>query len=216
MAFPRVKPTRQTGVTLIELLFASLIGLITIATIGSVFLSAQKLAIQRGKQLLVSENLSIAVLQIKEDIQRAGFNQLEQSSARLSGALSVVEIGANSSLVGYVYRVNPSGAESFRNVVFKREASLNNHQGDGLKICEKYSAHPLTLSMASLSGPGGYCYQMFNPLQISVSRFTLQSESIEGESASSQMVKIVLAGHLVTDSDVAYQAEATTLVRNWQ
>jgi len=212
----RVNKCHQTGAGLVELLVASLVGMIAIGIIGSVFISGQKLATQRGKQLLLAQNLSSTMLQIKEDIQRAGFNGVATSAAMLSGATSNLYIEPEPGLVGYVYRVASSGTSAFRNVVFKREESQVLSLGDSLKLCEKYTAQPLSVSSASVSGPGGFCFNVFNPKQISVSDFTLHSQTVQGGEANMAMVNITIRAHLVADSEISYQTDITTLQRNWQ
>ncbi|WP_235431370.1 MULTISPECIES: PilW family protein [Vibrio] len=208
--------SHQTGASLVELLVASLIGVIVIGTIGSVFISGQKLVAHRGKQLLLTQNLSSTMLQIKEDIQRAGFNGVATSPAMLSGATSNLYIETQPGLVGYVYRVASSGTSAFRNVVFKREESQVSNLGDSLKVCEKHTVEPLSVSSASKSGLGGFCFNVFNPKQISVSDFALHSQTVKGGEAEMAMVTISISAYLVADSGISYQTGITILERNWQ
>lgn len=215
MASLNVNGQRQQGSSLIELLIGALMGLVTIATIGTVFVTGQKLAAQRSKQLMLAQSLSSIALQIKEDVQRAGFNG-DDPSVALSGGKRLVYSDNESEMLGYVYRIAQTGSDLYRNVVFKRELSDTPNQGDKLKICEKYSESPLTVSAASLSGVGGYCFNLFNPDQISISEFSISNQSIDSELVRSQMLTIALSGHLVTDSAVTYRTQIASLLRNVQ
>lgn len=216
MVFLTVRNCRQRGASLVELLIASIMGVMAIGVIGSVFISGQKLATERGKQLLLAQNLSSTVQQIKEDIHRAGFNGVAPASAVLSGATSPLHIENEPGLLGYVYRIASTGSDSFRNIVYKREESEISELGDSLKLCEKHTSEPLSISSASSSGLGGYCFNLFNPKQISVTGFSLNKEVIKGGEAEKLMVNISIHAHLVTDTEITYQANVTTLLRNWQ
>ncbi|NOH26272.1 PilW family protein [Vibrio europaeus] len=216
MAFLTVRNCRQCGASLVELLIASIMGVMAIGVIGSVFISGQKLATERGKQLLLAQNLSSTLLQIKEDIHRAGFNGVATTPALLSGATSHLYIDNELGVLGYVYRIASTGSASFRNTVYKREESETTELGDSLKLCEKHTSEPLSISSASSSGLGGYCFNLFNPKQISVTEFYLNKEIVKGGEAETRMVTISIHAHLVTDAEITYQANVTTLLRNWQ
>jgi len=216
MVFPTVRNCRQRGASLVELLIASIMGVMAIGVIGTVFTSGQKLATERGKQLLLAQNLSSTLLQIKEDIHRAGFNGIAAIPAQLSGATSHLYIDNELGVLGYVYRIASTGSASFRNVVYKREESETIELGDSLKLCEKHTSEPLSISSASSSGLGGYCFNLFNPKQISVTEFSLNKEVVKGGEAETLMVTISIHAHLLSDTEITYQSNLTVLLRNWQ
>lgn len=214
MVFRAVNFRNQQGVTLVELLVASLVGLIVLGTIGTVFIQGYKLTNERSKQLLLEQSLSSVMMQIKEDIHRAGFNADKGHSALLSGAVTSIHVDPEQELIGYVYRLESEGAESYRNVVFKREESTESEQGSMLKICEKLSSLPLTIEAAALSGGGGFCFNLFNPNQISISSFSVESQTVASEVTRARMVTLSLSGHLLARADHEYQVEAAVLQRN--
>ena len=80
----------QKGVSLVEMLIASTIGILAIIAVGSIFISGQKLATDRSMRLLVLQNMNDAMRYMKEDMQRAGYNGNNGSSLILSGASSVI------------------------------------------------------------------------------------------------------------------------------
>ncbi|MFM2589128.1 PilW family protein [Vibrio sp. TBV020] len=216
MATQVVNSRRQAGGSLVELLVASLIGLMAISIVGSVYLAGQKMAIERAKVLMLTQNLSSVVQQIKEDAQRAGYDGVGSSSLTLSGASSSLYTQSSPDLLGYVYRVASVGSHAFRSVVYKREASSVSTQGDMLKVCEKHSPSILVVSAASTSGTGGYCFNLFDPKQISISQFELESQLVEGTTASSQWLTLLITGHLVSDNSIEYQTSIELMQRNWQ
>lgn len=216
MAIRAVSRSKQVGGSFVELLVSCLIGVMAIGVVGSIYITGQKLAIERAKTLLLAQNISSVLQQLKEDVQRAGYDGLGSSSLLLSGAQRSIHLQPSSNSLGYVYRVASAGNHAFRSVVYKREASPVSTQGDMLKVCEKHSPLPLTVSAASLSGSGGYCFNLFDPKQISISRFEAQSTVISGNSASSQWVTLDVAGHLVMDPSIKYHTRIELMQRNWQ
>lgn len=205
---------RQRGASLVELLIASMLGLAAIGTVGSVFVTGQKLVAENAKSLMLVQNLSSAMQQIKEDAQRAGFDGIGSSSLMISGAANIVH--TESDLIGYVYRVASSGTSALRHVVYKRESSAVSTQGDSLKICEKHSSTLLTVSAAATSGTGGNCFNLFDTKQISVTAFDFSTSQVEGSSSKSQWVTVSVDGHLVDDPTISYQASIQMMQRNWQ
>lgn len=206
----------QRGASLVELMIAALIGVSALGTIGAVFISGQKLVSEQSKQLLLEQNLASVMLQLKEDLQRAGFDDTAHTSAKLSGVDSTLYIENDPAVLGYTYRIAPSGQEAFVNVVLKHDPVREPQMGNGLKICEKRSARPLTVSLAKQSGYSGYCYHLLNPRQISVREFIIQADKVSGEQTSRQMVTLSITGELVADHRISYQSQLTLLLRNGQ
>ncbi|MGO2510039.1 MAG: PilW family protein [Vibrio hibernica] len=94
----------QKGVSLVEMLIASTIGILAIIAVGSIFISGQKLATDRSMRLLVLQNMNDAMRYMKEDMQRAGYNGNNGSSLILSGASDVITV--TSSSIAYAYLSN--------------------------------------------------------------------------------------------------------------
>ena len=205
---------KQSGASLIEFMVASLIGVIAIGVIGSLFISGQKIASERSKELLLVQDISSVMSQIKEDMQRAGFNGMSSGSATLSSA--DFSIYSEPDIVGYSYRVASSGSSAFQNIVYKREAAIIPATGDALKVCEKASATPLTIASAADSIPGHPCYQVFNDKQISISKLQVTTSSVASDSADSKMVTVSISGYLLQDPSVTHSMSIKTLQRNWQ
>lgn len=216
MAIQAVKRRFQGGGSLVELLVSSLIGLMALGVVGSVYVSGQKTALERAKMLMLTQNISSTLQQLKEDSQRAGYDGVDSSSLMLSGASSSLHTQTGPDLLAYVYRAASSGSHTYRSVVYKREPSSVSTLGDELKICEKHASTLLTISAASTSGSGGNCFNLFDPKQISISQFSLDSKLVKGPSASSQWVSLSVTGQLVSDTSVEYQTSIDLMQRNWQ
>ncbi len=84
-----LKNARQYGNTLIEFMIAALLGIIAVGIIGTVFLSSQKVAAQRSKEIMLLQQVSSVMQQVKEDIKRAGFDGINNKSMMLSGSSNV-------------------------------------------------------------------------------------------------------------------------------
>lgn len=97
-----LKSANQQGNTLIEFMIAALVGAMALAIVGTVFLSNQKAAAQRSKEIMLLQQMSSVMQQMKEDIQRAGFDGIATNSMMLSGSANILHQQAN--MIGYVYR----------------------------------------------------------------------------------------------------------------
>ena len=132
-----LKNARQQGNTLIEFMIAALLGIIAVGIIGTVFLSNQKVAAQRSKEIMLLQQMSSVMQQVKEDIKRAGFDGIANNSMMLSGSSNVLYLQPNK--IGYVYR---NTASTVSNTIYQ----LNNNM---LEYCQKDSISPFLASPAS-------------------------------------------------------------------
>ncbi len=55
-------------------MIASALGLISLATVGSIYVSGQRVIMERSKELMLLQNSESVVQMLKSDIQRAGFD----------------------------------------------------------------------------------------------------------------------------------------------
>ncbi|MDA9558085.1 pilus assembly protein PilW [Vibrio sp.] len=193
---------QQYGASLIEFMIASLVGVIAIGMIGSIFIQGQKLATERGKDLLLLQSLSSTLQQIKEDAQRAGYNGSEGSSLVLSGASSVLH--ADNDLLAYVFK-NTSG--EYQHVAYKFVSSANS-----LQFCDSVSSAQYTLSdVQNLT-----CYDLFEPTQITVSNVSLTQYELNNTGVSSAITTINVFATLTNDTSVTRGVQIDIKSRNWQ
>ncbi|MGL6027842.1 MAG: pilus assembly protein PilW [Vibrio sp.] len=194
-----LKSAKYQGNSLIEFMIAALIGVIALGIIGGVFLANQKAAAQRSKQIMLQQQMSSVMQQMKEDIQRAGFAGIETYSLMLSGASSVLFHQANQ--IGYVYRLS---SNSVSNTVYR----LNNHM---LQYCQNET--PLPLDIASVASG---CFDLFMPSQIKVVQFDVSHSLLQGASVDSALLAITMAAELKNDPTISHTIGLTIQQRNWQ
>ncbi len=80
---------KSKGFSIVEFMVAALLGGIDLTTIGSVLLSTQKSASDKSKEIMLLQNVSTTLHQLKEDILRAGFDDGFDTSARFLGQSKV-------------------------------------------------------------------------------------------------------------------------------
>ena len=196
------------GFSSIELLVSSVISMIVLSIVSSLFLSSQSQATKRIKQLVLQQSVTGLLMQIKRDIQRAGYDRSNDVRVVLNGSQLPVESTANS--LAYAYRIDTGGDEAFQNVGYFYDAD----SVSTIKICEKTSPEPLTFQQTITSGFSGYCYSVFDSNVIQVDGFQFSSESIQITEFSSQLHSIQINASLIEQSSITISAFSTLLQRN--
>ncbi|HAS8545050.1 TPA: pilus assembly protein PilW [Vibrio vulnificus] len=194
-----LKSVKQVGSSLVEFMIAALLGGMALTIVGSVFISNQKSAAQRSQEIMLLQQMSIVMQQMKEDIQRAGFNGIRTNSMMLSGSTTVLYQQSNS--IGYVYRKTSSLASS----------TLYRLNDDMLEYCQHDSALPITVVSAATG-----CADLFDPKQIKVTRFNIERNLLTGVSVESAFVTISLDAQLNKNSSVSQALSLKVQQRNWQ
>ncbi|HGF7191663.1 TPA: pilus assembly protein PilW [Vibrio cholerae] len=194
-----LKSVKQRGNSLIEFMVAALVGAMALAIIGAVFLSNQKAAAQRSKEIMLLQQMSSVMQQMKEDIQRAGFDGIATNSMMLSGSANILYQQANK--IGYVYRKTASESS---NTVYQ----LNNNM---LEYCQKDSASPQTVVSAATG-----CFDLFDPKQIKVTQFGIAQSQLFGASVESAFISISMAAELKNDPSISHAMSLQVQQRNWQ
>jgi len=213
MVIPLASRKLQLGISLVEILISSLIGVITLGIVGSLFFASLKISGYRGERLLLVDSLENTMLQIKQDIKLAGYNGDLGVVAKLEGSLNTVYVSSDNRALGYVYQLPSTEETEYRNVYFKYQAALS-AQGGQLKLCEKQTTQPLDISLAAQSGPLGHCYNLFDPGLISIASFEVTTETIHGQKSARQLVSIRLVGYLKNAPEIHHSSEIKILIRN--
>tara|TARA_B100001059_G_C17815597_1_gene575028 strand:+ start:560 stop:1186 length:627 start_codon:yes stop_codon:yes gene_type:complete len=206
----RVKPvvvglSKQQGTSLVELMVASVIGIFAISIIGSVFISGQRMAKDKGIELLLLQNLTSTMQVMKEDIQRAGYDGSNGYSIKLSGASNTIQVSGGVA-VGFVYfREASSDNKNHRNIVYQKN-------GTKLQICEK----GITVSEAiptfeQVTG----CYSLFDDTIMDVDEFNITSRILEQNSIKSTLTDISITASIPTAA-VTKSVSVSIKQRNWQ
>ncbi|EGQ9416650.1 pilus assembly protein PilW [Vibrio cholerae] len=194
-----LQSAKQQGNTLIEFMIAALVGVMALAIVGTVFLSNQKAAAQRSKEIMLLQQMSSVMQQMKEDIQRAGFDGISTNSMMLSGSANILFQQTNK--IGYVYRKNTTITS---NTVYQ----LNNNM---LEYCQKDSSVPLNIVSAATG-----CFDLFDPKQIKVTQFDVHRTVLSGSAVESAFVSISVAAELKNDPSISHTMSLKVQQRNWQ
>ncbi|CDU07330.1 Putative Tfp pilus assembly protein PilW [Vibrio coralliirubri] len=210
MAIMRVKsivavPSKQQGTSLIELMVASVIGIFAISIIGSVFITGQRIAKDKGIELLLLQNLTSTMQVMKEDIQRAGYDGSNGYSIKLSGATDTIQVSGGVA-VGFVYfREGSSASKDHRHIVYRKS-------GTRLQICEKGTlAGEDLLSFNEVTG----CYSLFDDSLIEVDAFSVDAHLLEQNSIKTTLTDINITASIPT-AGVSKSVSVSVKQRNWQ
>lgn len=210
MAMMRVKPivaapNKQRGTSLIELMVASVIGVFAISIIGSVFITGQRIAKDKGIELLLLQNLTSTMQVMKEDIQRAGYDGSNGYSIKLSGASNTIQVSGGVA-VGFVYfREGSSDDKDHRHIVYRND-------GTRLQICEKGTlVSDDLLSFSEVTG----CYSLFDDSLIEVNALNITSQVLEQNSIKSTLTDISITASIPT-AGVSKSVSVSVKQRNWQ
>ncbi|CDU01249.1 Putative Tfp pilus assembly protein PilW [Vibrio coralliirubri] len=210
MAIMRVKPivavpSKQQGTSLIELMVASVIGVFAISIIGSVFITGQRIAKDKGIELLLLQNLTSTMQVMKEDIQRAGYDGSNGYSIKLSGASDTIQVSGGVA-VGFVYfREGSSASKDHRHIVYRKN-------GTRLQICEKGTlVGGDLLSFNEVTG----CYSLFDDSLIEVDAFSVDTHLLEQNSIKTTLTDISITASIPT-AGVSKSLSVSIKQRNWQ
>lgn len=210
MAMMRVKPvvvglSKQQGTSLVELMVASVIGIFAISIIGSVFITGQRIAKDKGIELLLLQNLTSTMQVMKEDIQRAGYDGSNGYSIKLSGASNTIQVSGGVA-VGFVYfREGSSDNKNHRNIVYQKN-------GTKLQICEKGTT--VSEAIPTFEEVTG-CYSLFDDTIMDVDEFNITSRVLEQNSIKSTLTDISITASIPTAA-VTKSVSVSIKQRNWQ
>ncbi|EHJ9960633.1 PilW family protein [Vibrio parahaemolyticus] len=206
---------KQKGESLVEFMIASALGLISLATVGSIYVSGQRVIMERSKELMLLQNSASVVQMLKSDIQRAGFDGNDGHSIKISGSANTIYTldDVDRGLIAYAYYIGVSGsAPLYKNVAYEQRVNTP----ESLFVCEKKQITIWDVNdVVNLAGTGS-CNTLFDKKVIHVNRFDLASELLESTDAKSALVTITLGTELKDATDIRTQQSFTAMQRNWQ
>ncbi|EGR0801920.1 MULTISPECIES: PilW family protein [Vibrio] len=206
---------KQKGASLIEFMIASVLGLISLATVGSIYVSGQRVIMERSKELMLLQNSESVVQMLKSDIQRAGFDGNNGHSIKISGSANTIYTldDVDRGLIAYAYYIGVSGsAPLYKNVAYEQRVNTL----ESLFVCEKKQITIWDVNdVVNLAGTGS-CNTLFDKKVIHVNRFDLTSDLLESTDAKSALVTITLGTELKDVTDIRTQQSFTAMQRNWQ
>lgn len=199
-----------SGSSLVELMIAALMGGMALVIVGGVFISNQRSSAEKAKEFMLLQNITSVMQQLKEDVQRAGFEDDVAKSVMFSDSPEVIHIGGHNTILGYVYRVASGASSEYLHVFYKYDS-----QSSRLMLCEKRNITPLSVVVATTSGVMGNCYSLFDPHQIYVTDFTVHRNLLENQSKNA-FLTVRLSAALTRDSSIRQSLEIKVKQRNWQ
>ncbi|EHR0802307.1 PilW family protein [Vibrio parahaemolyticus] len=206
---------KQKGASLVEFMIASALGLISLATVGAIYVSGQRVIMERSKELMLLQNSESVVQMLKSDIQRAGFDGNDGHSIKISGSANTIYTldDVDRGLIAYAYYIGVSGsAPLYKNVAYEQRVNTP----ESLFVCEKKQITIWDVNdVVNLAGTGS-CNTLFDKKVIHVNRFDLASELLESTDAKSALVTITLGTELKDATDIRTQQSFTAMQRNWQ
>ncbi|MDG2648201.1 pilus assembly protein PilW [Vibrio parahaemolyticus] len=206
---------KQKGASLVEFMIASALGLISLATVGSIYVSGQRVIMERSKELMLLQNSESVVQMLKSDMQRAGFDGNDGHSIKISGSANTIYTldDVDRGLIAYAYYIGVSGsAPLYKNVAYEQRVNTP----ESLFVCEKKQITIWDVNdVVNLAGTGS-CNTLFDKKVIHVNRFNLASELLESTDAKSALVTITLGTELKDATDIRTQQSFTAMQRNWQ
>lgn len=195
----------QKGSSLIELMVASILGIIAIAMVGGAFISGQKVAKEKSLQLLLLQNLTSTMQVFKDDVLRAGFDNNNGHSLKLSGAVNTIQVDG-STVVGFVYfRAGSNNNQDYRNIVYRKS-------GDKLQLCEKgTTAAQGVMALSDISS----CYSLLDDKVIKVDEFVVTASGLSKGGKQSAIVDVKIAAS-IPSAGVSESIHMKIKQRNWQ
>lgn len=199
-------PHKQLGTSLIELMVASVIGVFAISIIGSVFITGQRIAKDKGIELLLLQNLTSTMQVMKEDIQRAGYDGSNGYSIKLSGASNTIQVSGGVA-VGFVYFRDDLATEKYRNIVYIKDGAELNICDAGKDLVEELMTFNEVTDQR--------CYSLFDENIIDVDEFNITSQVLEQNSIKSTLTNISITASIPT-AGVSKSVSVSIKQRNWQ
>jgi Tfp pilus assembly protein PilW len=200
---------RQKGITIIEMLVASTVGIMAISLVGSLYISVQNHASDRSQLLLLNQALATTARRIQNDMIRAGFNGEDSKSWVPSGASSTIYVSQSGAVAQYAYR-DDRGEAPIENVVWQFSEEVGK-----LSICRAKTSISAGTKTTTFSNSTG-CTSIFEPNLIKVNDFSLVTNTVGSNSATHQYINLTIDAELRGNPSVFRSLTRQFMVRNGQ
>lgn len=198
---------KQSGISLIELLVSSSIGLIALGVVGSVFISGNKLASERTKELMLAQDINDAINLIKTDAQRAGYNSDNTGSLVLSGSTSTIVVAPANDALSYIYEDEDN---KWRVVRF----FLKKGNPDSLQMCLDIVSKGTVVTKNDASCSKGTVAKLLDPSYITTTNFSVIPTKLATSEANTTLLNISITAKL-KKSSYSKKVSTTIKARNW-
>lgn len=182
MATVPAKFRRQSGLTLMEVLLASALGLTLLSLAVNIMLSTQRVVSRDANRLYLQQSSRDILRFLSDDIRRAGYNPLQDAPLKLLSASSVIEIEPSS--ISYLYK-KPLG--------YAYTAIKYDSKRQRLLLCSS------TEQQRPVVNSCRYFYSLFDENRIEVHQFQVERKRLYSNMSTS-LLSITLTVALVSDS----------------
>ncbi|WNJ95858.1 prepilin-type N-terminal cleavage/methylation domain-containing protein [Vibrio ruber] len=204
----------QRGLTLLEVLLASVISSVLILTVSRLIVSEFRVTERLSRQMQLHQQLRTSLALIKRNLLMAGFNAAAPVPVFFRGSQTLTDVRYNTQ-VGYVYQESATARDDFHHVVYQL-AEQPEHSS--LRLCEKQHDHRFTFEQAASSGESGPCFSLFDTNWIRVDTFQVRYQPLQsgsGAPINTGWVTVHLGLSLVADSSIHESADFAFLQRHW-
>ncbi|KUJ00148.1 PulJ/GspJ family protein [Vibrio sp. MEBiC08052] len=205
----------QRGLTLLEVLLASVISSVLILMVSRLIVSELRVTEHLSRKIQLHQQLRASLVLIKRSLFMAGLNASPQKSVFLQGSRTLTDV-RNDTQVGYVYQGSPTAENDFHHVVYQLTA---NQVGErALRLCEKQHDRRFTFEQAASSGESGPCFSLFDTDWIRVDAFQVRYSPLRartGAQINTGWIAIHLSLSLVQDPSIHESADFAFLQRHW-
>lgn len=203
---------KQQGISLIELIVASSISLIAIATVGSIYLAGNKMVVARTSQLMIKQDVNDTLKHIATEIRRAGYTTTLDESVTLSGSSSTVDSSATN--IGFVYE-DENG--KWRGIKFPKKNALAGTKT--IQICQKISSSSALSTMTDFTFSnlcsGAEVASLVDYKNISINNFNVSTSVISTAQSTAMKVDVFLDATLI-GTTYTHAGKASIVLRNIQ
>lgn len=221
---------RQRGMSLIELMVATGLGMTILVSVGTTFLAGQRMAGEKMNKLLLNQSIVDALKYIAEDAKRAGYNGSAGSALLLQDSqgkpvrsviqLDEMEFDSNTDeddeyILRYTYRTD----NNYRYTSFWGDISTGR-----LKVCSRDLVYRAKLAACD-TGEALHYESLMDDRRIRLKAFEVEETSL-GEGNKTALYEVTITACIKessdadaackTDPDMTKTLSTTFKQRNWQ
>jgi type IV pilus assembly protein PilW len=207
----------QRGMTLIELLSATVISSVLILTLSRLIVTEVKIAQRFNRKIQLYQQLHSSLMMIRNNLRQAGFSSSSQQAVFLAGSHELIDVREDQKKAGFIYK-EPSHKTEFHHIVYQLVDVSGVHT---LRLCEKRTAERLAFEQAAASGDAGLCFSLFDPNWIQVDEFHVSYQPVHHKLAHQKLsvhsgwVSVLLGISLVENPSVNASAHFSFFQRHW-
>lgn len=199
---------RQTGLTLIELMIAMVIGLIIVASVIGLFISMMSSNTTNLNEIRLNQELRAAMSLMTRDLRRAGYNGGSASVAGVSNPFSTDASSAGAASTA----LNIGAGDD--DVIFAYDVDADGVLDSGEVLGYQVSSNTLQLCLADSVANCTTWQSLTDPDVVNITDLTFIETNASSATAQFKQITIELTGEWVRDSDFTRTITETIKRRN--